>query len=282
MATGILERLHGLGRVKAMRALVGGLNALVAPLGPWPVRVDGLTIMAGSLDRLAVLWLMRAKHGDRLALELWDGLCRPGATVLDVGANLGLYGLRAARRVGPTGRVIAFEADPDNARLLGLSVARNGLTNLSVRAEAVAAAVGEVRLFIRPEHKGDSELSYMGGDRPSIAVPAVTIDAALAGEKRVDLMKLDIQGAEAFAIQGMEGMLAASPGLKVISEFWPEGLARCGLKPLDYLRWWRERGFAISRIDEAAGRLEPVDDLTALTEHAHAHQDANLFLERQP
>ncbi|MFH1060193.1 MAG: FkbM family methyltransferase [Pseudomonadota bacterium] len=282
MATGMLERLHGLGRVKAVRALVGGLNALVAPLGPWPVKVDGLTIMAGSLDRLAVLWLMRAKRGDRLALELWDGLCRPGAVVLDVGANLGLYALRAARRVGPDGRVIAFEADPDNARLLNLSVARNRLDNVTIRAEAVAAAKGAVRLFIRPEHKGDSELSYPGGDRPSIEVPAVTIDAALAGDLRVDLMKLDIQGAEAFAIRGMEAMLAASPGLKVISEFWPEGLARCGMKPLDYLRWWHERGFAISRIDEEEGRLEPVEDLAALTEQAHAHQDANLFLERRP
>lgn len=282
MATGALERLHSLGRVKALRALVGGLNALVAPLGPWPVKVDDLIIMAGSLDRLAVLWLLRSRRGDRLALDLWDSLCRPGATVLDVGANLGLYGLRAARRVGPTGRVIAFEADPDNARLLRQSVARNRLDNLVVRAEAVAAAVGSVRLFIRPEHKGDSELGYLGGDRPSVEVPATTLDAALVGDQRVDLMKLDIQGAEALAIQGMEALVAASPELKVISEFWPEGLARCGMKPLDYLRWWQERGFIISRIDEAAGRLVPADDPAALTDHAHAHQDANLFLERRP
>jgi len=282
VATGALERLHRLGRVKDLRALVGGLNALAAPLGPWPVKVDGLTIMAGSLDRLAVLWLMRAGRGDRLALALWDRHCRPGATILDVGANLGLYALRAARLVGSGGRVVAFEADPDNARLLRLSLARNRLDNVDLRAEAVADQVGSVRLFIRPEHKGDSQLGYQGGDRPSVEVPATTIDAALAGEARVDLMKLDIQGAEAFAIRGMEAMLAASPNLKVISEFWPQGLARCGMKPLDYLRWWQERGFFISRIDETVGRLEPADDLAALTEHAHAHQDANLFLERRP
>jgi FkbM family methyltransferase len=282
LSQGLTNRLQRLTRLAPVGRVVGGLNQALLRRGPWPVRLEGQVLLPSTLDRLVVLWLHKLGGGESYPLSLWRRRCRPGAVVVDVGANLGLYALVASRAVGPGGRVVAFEADPENARLLALARRRNRAANLEVRAEAVGAAEGWAELYLRPEHKGDSELAYRGGDRPSTRVPVTTLDASLAREPRVDLLKLDIQGAEALAIQGMERVLEASPRLAVFSEFWPRGLRRCGLEPEAYLDWWRRRGFAVRIIDQAGRRLEPAADHRAVTVRAEKEKELNLLLERRP
>jgi FkbM family methyltransferase len=201
--------------------------------------------------------------------------------VLDVGSNLGLYAFIAAQQVGPEGCVWAFEADPVNSRLLQRGLRANGYRNVRVVTAAVTDHMGTTTLFIREDHRGDIQIAYPGEDRISISVPATTLDSALAENPHVDMVKFDIQGAEVFAVDGMDKILRASPGVKILSEFWPEGIRRCGQEPIDFLKNWRGLGFSISHIDEDKGALVPFSDDGELLKLAERNHYTNIFLERR-
>jgi FkbM family methyltransferase len=73
-------------------------------------------------------------------MHLLSKLLEPGGTFIDVGANIGLYSLAAARIVGPDGRVLAFEPSPRERGLLERNVARNSLTQVVVDSRGLGNA----------------------------------------------------------------------------------------------------------------------------------------------
>src|SRR5438067_2438972 len=74
--------------------------------------------------------------------------CRPGSTVLDIGAHLGLFTVIMARRVGPGGRVLSFEPTPSTRAALSETVRLNGFRDrVQVRGEAVAGTVGQAAFY---------------------------------------------------------------------------------------------------------------------------------------
>jgi FkbM family methyltransferase len=139
-------------------------------------------------------------------------LVRPGMVCVDVGANIGYFTLLFARSSGETGRVYAFEALPENAALLNDNVELNGLGR---RVVVEAVAVGDGRKQEVHLYRGSSTLEYSivgesaGIDTSSsVAVPAVSLDAYFADGPRVDVIKMDIEGAEEWAFRGMQRMLS--------------------------------------------------------------------------
>jgi FkbM family methyltransferase len=104
------------------------------------------------------LWLAKVGNAERFEMDLWSDSLRPGMVVADVGANLGLYTLLAAERVGPAGRVHSFEPDPQNAALLRRNVAANVYNNVVLHEAAVADRQGVVALHRCPEHHGDHRI----------------------------------------------------------------------------------------------------------------------------
>jgi FkbM family methyltransferase len=136
--------------------------------------------------------------GERFMGEaaLLEELMAPGATVVDVGANIGYYALHSARCVGPTGRVVAFEPEPDNLVELRMNVDRNRLRNVEVHAVALGAHRGQVP-FARGINGGVLD-SHAAGDIVQVSI--VPLDEALEG--RVDLMKIDVEGYEGEVLSG--------------------------------------------------------------------------------
>lgn len=137
---------------------------------------------------------------------------RPGDTVVDAGANIGLFTVPLARAVGPTGRVIAIEPSASSAERLRRNVALNRLTNVQIEAAAVGDTSERVEFFVA----ADSAYSGLQPDERSPAtatttVQMVTVDAVWesAGRPCVTLLKLDVEGAEARALAGAEELLAA-------------------------------------------------------------------------
>lgn len=259
---------------------VVGINRLLAKLGPWHLKMEGQHVYFATLDRLVVILLHKMAPAEKGELDFFRGLCRPGYVVLDVGANLGVYALVAAALVGDQGRVVAVEASPDTHALLRKAVQRNGYQNLRLVNAAATDRSGPVSFFIREEHTGDGQLAAEGDHRCAVQVPGMTLDQVVGPDPRVDLIKLDIQGAEAMAIKGMDAILRANPTLKVISEFWPKGLERCGMDPRDYLAWWRGQGFKVYEISEDQGELLalPTDD--QVMDRAQGERYINLFFSR--
>ncbi|MEM1508457.1 MAG: FkbM family methyltransferase [Thermofilaceae archaeon] len=133
---------------------------------------------------------------------------RPKASwsVVDLGAFIGLYTLRSAKLVGPMGRVIAVEAFPENFKLLKLNVAENNLSNVRLLKGCAWVNWEELVLFqphspINASTRRDyAEL--MGGVLHRIYVRAFPLDSLLISLSYVDLLKIDVEGAELELISG--------------------------------------------------------------------------------
>ncbi len=236
-------------------------NTRLRPRRPIAMRIDGHTVRAATLDRIAALWLRKWTGAERYETRLWCDLIKPGMVVADVGANLGVYTLLAARATGPGGVVHSFEPDEDNHALLAQNVEANGYGNVVLHRSAVADHVGSIRLYRRPEHSGDHRIYSAESDEgPSVQVSVTTLDEVFRQSPRLDLVKLDIQGAEARALEGMRTVLGRNPNLSLITELWPEGLTNAGTEPRQFLEALRGLGFQIHRIDDKHQRLQSLDD----------------------
>lgn len=155
-------------------------------------------------------------------------MLQPGMTVVDVGAHVGYYSVLCAQRVGRAGRVIAFEPEAQNRRLLHANLLLNDCANVAVHASAVDAAAGSARLFLSDSNRGDHRLQAVAGRR-SVAVDTVSLDAALAG-LALDFVKIDTQGAEPRVLHGMAGLIASQrERLGMMLEFAPGLLSRAGV-----------------------------------------------------
>jgi FkbM family methyltransferase len=148
---------------------------------------------------------------------------------LDVGANLGYFSLLAADRVGPRGKVIAIEPDPDNFSLLERSVAHNRLGDI-VKAHRLALSDrdGEARLYLSEDNLGDHQVFATGELRNSVPV-TLRRGADLLGEawSRIDLVKIDTQGSEFAVVAGLLPVLTRCRP-RLIVELTPLSLRQCG------------------------------------------------------
>ena len=162
-----------------------------------------------------------------------------GTTVLDLGANIGFFSVRFGRWVGPTGRVVAIEPEQRNLASLRRRVARAGFEQVvECVAAAAADAPGELRLARTPSHPGDHHLAPDGDP-----VRAVTVDELMASDqRRLSLIKIDVQGAEALAIAGARRAIERHhPALFV--EIDGPSLSRMGSSPAQLVETMSSLGY---------------------------------------
>jgi hypothetical protein len=131
-------------------------------------------------------------------------------------------------------------------------------------------------------NKGDHRIYDAAGNRPSVEVDLYRVDDLLdrLNVKRVDAIKMDVQGAEALAVEGMSRMLASQPNLRIMMEFWPWAIQRSGRDPAQFLEGFRRAGFQVSEVtDRQCEPRAPSDDkkLLALTRE---RQHTDLFLQK--
>lgn len=148
------------------------------------------------------LKLYRYGHWDD-DLELVVSRLRPGDTFVDGGANVGLFTLAAAHAVGPSGKVISFEPAPSTADALEANIALNRLRQVTVSRAALAGSQGATT-FVAFEGAKHGFSSFAPADlRGGRALPVATttLDASVDREN-LRLVKLDLEGAEAVALEG--------------------------------------------------------------------------------
>jgi FkbM family methyltransferase len=138
-------------------------------------------------------------------------ILKPGNVFLDIGANAGYFSLLAGRCVGPAGRVLAVEPNPAMAEQVRLNAARTGLKNVEV-AEVACSGCSETRkLFLGiPYFTGQTSLSEQNVKwKDCIDVPCVQADQLCStyGLSRIDLIKIDVEGAEQEVLRGMDVIL---------------------------------------------------------------------------
>jgi len=228
-------------------SLIAAFNRL--PVWRQRVRVWGCTLQAPTFDRWLYLWMHRLGRMGRDEAAFFQQVIRPGMHVADVGANLGLYSLLLARLVGPEGRVYAFEPDQLMARALRENLAANHVGHAEIFNCAVGAATGRAVLQRNAVNSGDNRLGSNTGTAlhsEQVSVPVCALQDALQG-RRLDFIKMDVQGWEGEALRGVGGLLDANPGLQIYFEFWPHGLRLAGTEIAQFADTLRQLGLHVTR-----------------------------------
>lgn len=197
-------------------------------------------------------------------LEQWIA---PGMTVIDAGANIGQYAMLASTRVGPRGRVHCFEPHPGVYRVLARNLKRAGCANVVARPVALAVTPGARELFLQPiGNVGASSFKPRdaGPAGPRIRVKATTLDAYVKARRlrKVDLIKIDVEGAELEVLDGAARTLDANPDVVLVVEFLRENTRRFGHAVEDLEARLRALGFRLFSITMRGLELyRPVGEL---------------------
>ena len=135
---------------------------------------------------------------------------RPGMVFYDLGANIGLFSLLAARLVSPAGKVVSFEPDPDNASRLKRNIARNNYQNVTVLQKGIWSSTGKRGFRIAstssPDH-GLGRFSDEEGDTQNLMVDCVALDDIVGQVAAPDAIKCDVEGAEIDVLLGSKRIL---------------------------------------------------------------------------
>lgn len=202
-------------------------------------------------------------------------LVQPGMRVLEVGSNCGWYTLLMAQGIGSEGRLIAFEANPGLAQLTFDSININGYGDrVCLHNLAASHAQGEATFRIFERHLGGGTLGIVGQEHldrfhetiQEITVPTVALDDFLeGGDRHIDFMKIDAEGAEPLVFRGMRNLLKENENLTILMEYSFSQIKSCGFKPVAEMSPFFDLGFKAFRI-ETTQQLIPIElaDLSQL------------------
>ena len=218
--------------------------------------LDGFVLVPRQ-DTLLLLMLLDAgpeglEPGTRRVLSK---LLVPGTTFVDVGAHIGLLTLAGARAVGASGKVLAIEPVPLCFELLQRSLILNGLAErVEGKCQAVGAHHARCKFFVR-DVLGHSSLTRgeFAADGDEIEVSVAPLDELVRPSQRVDLIKIDVEGAELAVLEGMTRVIAENPELSIIAEFGPSHLKTADVAAEKWLSAFQNRGFDPFVIDELSG-----------------------------
>jgi FkbM family methyltransferase len=171
---------------------------------------------------------------------------RPGMTFYDLGANIGYFSLIAARLVGPKGRVVAFEADPEIAARLRENLSRNNFSHARVEQKAVWSEATTVSFArVDPNTSPDRGLGHVSADSSgdTIKVEAVSLDRYVTAQNSPDFVKCDVEGAEAEVFRGADRLLEERRTILLVEMHSPENHRTLAHK-------FVELGYAVRNLDE--------------------------------
>jgi FkbM family methyltransferase len=193
---------------------------------------------------------------------------RPGMRAVDVGASYGLYTLAAARAVGPSGRVWAYEPTPQTADHLARTLELNGCGQVQLLRTALSDHAGTVAFSVHALSEQNAVADTAGAPAGAIVVPAATLDGEASAQRwqSIDFVKLDVEGHEVAAVRGGAAFFARESPLVMLEVKLQETFA---LEPLALLA---ELGYAFYRLLPGLLILVPFDPGEALDSY-----QLNLF-----
>jgi len=224
--------------------------------------VEGFLLAVPSQEwRLGAYYALRGLPEPGMT-RLFASLIQPGMVVVDIGAHIGIYTLFALRHLSGHGRLYSFEPTPKTHALLRDNVQVNGFLESGVvrlDSRALSDHAGTATFTAYPNNSGHNSLFAGTTPGESLTVETVTLDAALADEPRIDVIKIDAEGSEPFVLRGMTRILATSPGLRIFVEFAPEHLRRAGIEPLQWYEELLRLGLRVQRVEDVSGELLTID-----------------------
>ena len=163
------------------------------------LELDGLKLTARPIDGNGRLICYFGAKFDPI-FDFLKTYLREGMVFVDVGANIGSHAINAARLVGRTGSVFAFEADPDTYRILAENIESNNLRNIMATQTCVSDHAGTLSFY---KHKDSAKSSIVDrGEKVSVTLPSDTLDNLIPANTKIDILKVDVEGAELSVLRG--------------------------------------------------------------------------------
>jgi len=229
--------------------------------------------------------------------KLFEKVVKRGDVIVDMGANVGYFTLLSARLTGKDGKVFCFEPNPKNFEYLAKNIKLNNYTNVIAEQKAVSNVSGRIKLFNCPYDTGHHTInqaegieSYRlgrGGNVSSMDIDAVTLDEYMVEKSdRVDVMKIDVEGAEALAFEGAKNILAKNRNVKIFLEYFPLLIEKMGNSPEKFIKellaefnvFVIGHDYAMKKFNKNYLKLNNYEELYALTKNYTDH--LNLFLSK--
>lgn len=188
-----------------------------------------------------------------------------------------------ANRVGAGCKVFAFEPNPRHFALLVRNIEANGYSNVIPVKKAVSNKIGTANLFLDPENKASNKIYNPHNGSESITIDVTSLDEFFLGkEYPIEIIKMDIEGAEMAALQGMAKIIEKNDDLKIVTEFFPSALQKFGFSPVQFLNKLISYGFRLYIIKEEEGTGECVEftDPNYALEICKSKKSINLFCEK--
>lgn len=203
--------------------------------------------------------------------------CKPGMVVVDVGANIGYYSVLMADQVGSTGRVYACEPVPALQKVVHRNFEINWFDDARMKiitAPLFGVAGKRVEFLIPTDNKNARIASTGEKDGDVLSLTTTTFDDMVESEPKVDVVKIDAEGAEMAIWQGMQRTIARSPDIRIFLEF---NTTR-SYSPVEFLDIIEKDGFPLRVLDELKG-------VVSITRHAllteRLGEDRILYLHRE-
>jgi FkbM family methyltransferase len=229
------------------------------PNHPYRVPFDGDLILEIFLsDELASRYALNREFEPEVCAFFRDRLF-PGGVVFDVGANIGHFTLLAAKHVGSLGHVHAFEPSPKEFRKLASNVVLNQFANVTLNQTAICDRTGTIAFHLCEDGLGlyNSLAKSIHPTAVTIIVPCTTIDdyVVLHGIRKVDLVKIDVEGAEPMVLRGASTLLSRGDAPIVVCAFADPTLQGGGATSHMLRRAFEEFGYQLYRYDTSARQL---------------------------
>lgn len=215
----------------------------------------GLRLFVDLSDHVIGWGVIRGKY-ERREINFMQRMVRPGQTVLDVGAHIGLFTVIAANLVGPEGKVYSFEPLEQQRSLLERSVRDNGFIDRVVVEPAAVSdqpGVGQMNVPDYTVNSGGAHLLGLESEAQpghvAKKVPLIQLDEYPL-RRPVNFIKIDIEGAEPLALRGASRLLRGDRPV-VLSEVHPAQLSRvCGYTPERFISEMQTYGYDSYSLDE--------------------------------
>lgn len=198
------------------------------------VRVNNFKLYVIARDWAVAPTMIFAHRWEPDETAIFKRYIESGMTVVDIGAYIGYHSILASKLVGDKGKVYTFEPSPESLTLLHKNIKINNCKNICVVEKAVTEKIGDATYYIVKDNPSNSSIMQSLGWHRKITVSTISLDEFMKDE-RVDFIKMDIEGGERAAINGMVNTIKNNPNLQMVVEVYPPGLKRAGWTLKEYV-----------------------------------------------
>jgi FkbM family methyltransferase len=281
------ERLlgnRGFGRIPGVQWFKRTILSAAVPRQRVQKQLDGFRMWLNPADAGVSKEILGSGGYEEFELALFRKECKPGMVLMDVGGNIGYYSLAACAQTHDDAKIFAFEPEPQVGAALRDNLALNGFRSVTMIDRALADKRGVLRLNVDQANTGKHSLVQSDGPNVrQIEIQTLTMDEFVSeqGIAKVDLIKIDVEGAEGLVLVGARETIRRFAPV-IFMEYTPDWLARAGTDTRALFADLAAQGYLIDLIDTRERTCKRVDfaELERLRASTKWTFQANLILRR--